>query len=85
MKTSVKSEFIHEFSILMLEDPDGLVTMLWQMVRQAMVKAVMSQLRSGVQSHMGHIEQELLQMSRAEASTHEGAKPTPEGGAQVPG
>jgi hypothetical protein len=34
MKTSVKSEFIHEFSILMLEDPDSLVTLLWEMVRQ---------------------------------------------------
>jgi hypothetical protein len=85
MKTSVKSEFIHEFSILMLEDPDGLVTMLWQLVRQAMVVAVMSQLRAGVQSHMGRIEQELLQTSRAEVRTHEGANPTPEGGAQVPG
>jgi hypothetical protein len=81
MKTPVKSEFIHEFSMLMIEDPDALVTMLWQMVRQAMVVAVMSQLKAGVQSHMGRIEQELLQTSRAEVRTTEGGKPTPEGGA----
>jgi hypothetical protein len=84
MKTSTKTEFIHEFSLLMLEDPDSLVTMLWQMVRHAMVVAVMSQLRAGVQSHMGRIEQELLQASRAEVRSYEGVTPTAEGGAQSP-
>jgi hypothetical protein len=76
MKTPAKSEFIHEFSMLMLEDPDGLVTLLWQMVRRAMVMAVMGQLKASVHSHMGRIEQELLQASRTEAGTEQGATPT---------
>jgi hypothetical protein len=75
MKTSVKSEFFHEFSILMLEDPDGLVPILWQMMQKAMVASIMSQLRASVQSNIGRMEQQLLQRSWAQVDTNQGATP----------
>jgi hypothetical protein len=75
VEPTMRDELVNQLATLMLEDPDGVMTILCDLVRKAMVMTIMNQLRASLDSHMGNIEQELLQASRTEVGTNHEATP----------
>jgi hypothetical protein len=71
MEPLTKAELVNQLATLMLDDPDGVMTLLCDLVRRAMVMTIMSQLKVSVDSQMDHIEQDLLKASRTEVVTNQ--------------